>query len=72
MTFGEDQTARLWDGLTGRLLGTLIEHVKGIRSAIFSPDGRIVAVTLGGDPVLTHTWPVDVLVRRSRSLVPAS
>jgi WD40 repeat protein len=68
VTFGEDQTARLWDGLTGRLLGTLIKHVKGIRSAVFSPNGQIVAVTLGGDPVMTHAWPVDFLsAARARS-----
>jgi WD40 repeat protein len=61
LTYGDDGTARLWDGADGRPVCTLVRHDGGIRPAGFSPDGRIVAVPLGGQPASVRTWPVDFL-----------
>ncbi len=38
-----DQTVRLWDVNTGRLLHILIEHTNEVLSVAFSPDGRTLA-----------------------------
>src|SRR5688500_15340075 len=38
-----DQTVKLWDTASGRLLRTLHAHVAGIQSVAFSRDGRWVA-----------------------------
>jgi WD40 repeat protein len=38
-----DQTARLWDVATGKLLGTLKGHNKPVLSLAFSPDGKTLA-----------------------------
>ncbi len=46
-----DQTAWLWDGVTGRPLAHLRGHTEGRWQAIFSPDGRRV-VTASADHTL--------------------
>ena len=60
LTYGEDGTARLWDGSDGGPLCTLVRHRELIRSADFSPDGRLVVVSSSNE-ALTRTWPVDFL-----------
>ena len=46
VTASDDNTARVWDALTGKELATLIGHESKVTSAAFSPDGtRIVTAT---------------------------
>jgi hypothetical protein len=47
LTASGDNTARLWEADTGKLLATFQGHAGGINSAVFSPDGR---------RVLTASW----------------
>ena len=35
-----DETARLWDAASGRVIATLVGHTDPVYSAAFSPDGR--------------------------------
>ena len=46
LTFGNDQTVRLWDARSGEALAA--HEVWGLKSAAFSPDSRRV-ITAGGD-----------------------
>lgn len=39
----EDQTVKLWDAENGKLILTLIGHVKGAALVAFSPDGKMIA-----------------------------
>jgi WD40 repeat protein len=39
-TGGEDNTVRLWDAGTGKLLETLRGHASPVSGVAFSPDGR--------------------------------
>jgi WD40 repeat protein len=48
VTAGEDTTARLWDGPTGRSLGLVVRHEGRVGVASFSPDGRTL-LTAGWD-----------------------
>jgi WD40 repeat protein len=53
---GPDQRVTLWDARTGDLLGTLTEpHPAEIGAMVFSPDGRWLAVGIGG----LFTYSVD-------------
>jgi WD40 repeat protein len=46
VTASMDNTARIWDASSGKLLQTLTGHTRGVESATFSPDGkRIVSVS---------------------------
>ncbi|MCL4302732.1 MAG: protein kinase [Anaerolineae bacterium] len=54
---GEDQTARLWDVQTGRLLHTLTGHTAWVNEAAFSPDGHL-ALT-GSDDDTARLWDVS-------------
>jgi WD40 repeat protein len=47
-TSSKDNTARLWDAATGKLLFTLRGHTKDVYSSAFSPDGKYLA-TVSGD-----------------------
>jgi WD40 repeat protein len=42
LTASQDNTARLWDALTGKPIGQPMEHEDGVYSAHFSPDGKRV------------------------------
>ena len=58
ITAGGDRTARLWDGLTGRLRQTFRADVSSnfLADAILSPDGAMV--TAGGGDGLLWFWGV--------------
>jgi WD40 repeat protein/tetratricopeptide (TPR) repeat protein/predicted Ser/Thr protein kinase len=53
LSASDDQTARVWDAETGRLIQTL-KHGSPVYQAAFSPDGRLV-VTAGHDQ-LAQVW----------------
>ena len=38
-----DETVRLWDAATGRLLKTFTGHMDSVSSVCFSPDGKTIA-----------------------------
>jgi len=38
-----DNTIKLWDVASGRVLRTFTEHSEDVRSVAFSPDGRTAA-----------------------------
>src|SRR5208283_3357480 len=42
LTGSDDETARLWEAESGKLLVTFQGHTGGVNSAVFSPDGRRV------------------------------
>ncbi len=44
-TTNDDQTARIWDAATGKLLSTLLGHHGEVLSAAFSPDGTCIVTT---------------------------
>ena len=48
VTASWDNTARLWDGMTGAPVGRPMKHEGRVRSAIFSPDGKRI-VTASDD-----------------------
>ena len=42
VTASDDNTARIWDAVTGKLLHSLEGHTSWVRSAVYSPDGRSI------------------------------
>jgi hypothetical protein len=52
LTASVDNTARLWDGGSGKLLATF-QHESGVSSAVFSPDGA---------RILTASWDKTALL----------
>jgi WD40 repeat protein len=56
LTASEDDTARLWEADSGKLLATFQGHTGRVYSAVFSPDGRRV-LTASGDNT-ARLWPV--------------
>jgi len=57
VTTGEDNTARVWNAASGRLLATLQGHTDAVVSAEFSPDGQRI-VTASGDRT-PRVWNAD-------------
>ncbi|MEZ4405445.1 MAG: AAA-like domain-containing protein [Polyangiales bacterium] len=57
VTASYDQSARVWEAGSGRLLVTLSGHTGPVNAASFSPDGQRV-VTASGDGT-AHIWPLD-------------
>jgi WD40 repeat protein len=45
ITASWDQTARLWNGLTGEIIATLRGHQDGVSRAAFTPDGKLIVTT---------------------------
>lgn len=66
VTSSGDQTARIWDGQSGQLLGTLVGHSSGVNSARYSPDGRYI-VTGSGDQT-ARIWDVSPETRSAAEL----
>ncbi len=54
---GADNTVRLWDARSGKLLRTYFGHSGVINSVAFSPDSRILAS--GGQDQVIKLWRVD-------------
>jgi hypothetical protein len=48
VTASSDKTARLWEGLNGKLLATLTGHDDYVNNAQFSPDGQRI-ITASSD-----------------------
>jgi WD40 repeat protein len=45
VTASTDDTARIWDARTGRLVAPLLQHTRTVEQAAFSPDGRRVVTS---------------------------
>ena len=56
LTVSEDNTARVWDAETGRLLATLAGHSGPIGGASLTRDGRSVVTSSGGE---VRVWQVE-------------
>ena len=56
LTASGDNTARLWEAESSKLLATFQGHTDGVTSAVFSPDGRRV-LTASRDNT-ARLWPV--------------
>ncbi len=57
ITAGADNTARIWNHVTGELISTLTGHKDRVNSAVFNPDGTLV-VTSSNDTTAT-IWDAD-------------
>ena len=56
-----DNTVRLWDTNTGKLVNTLTGHTDDVNSVAFSPDGDIIATSSDDDTV--RLWDINGGVR---------
>jgi hypothetical protein len=72
VTASSDQTARVWDVVTGRPVTPPLKHGGAVRLSAFSPDGRLILTVCGNlaqiwdvavarpvMPPLAHRWPVN-------------
>jgi WD40 repeat protein len=57
VTASADNTARIWEADSGRLVAELKGHTATVRSALFSPDGTLIA-TAGNDGT-ARVWEAD-------------
>jgi WD40 repeat protein len=67
VTASPDGTARIWDVAGGRIVESLRGHTGYVRSAVFSPDGKLVAT--GSDDGTARIW--DVASGRSLYTLPS-
>jgi WD40 repeat protein len=51
---GGDDTLKLWDAATGRLIRTFEGHSRAVREAAFSPDGK--RIVSGSDDTTIRIW----------------
>ncbi|MEY4003790.1 MAG: hypothetical protein RIT07_1832, partial [Bacteroidota bacterium] len=56
LTGSADATARIWDASSGQLLLTLSGHAGRVKSASFSPDGKMIVTV---NKYKTHLWSVE-------------
>jgi WD40 repeat protein len=56
-TGSEDQTIKMWDVTSGKVLTTLRSHTGGVTSVAFSPDGELLAS--GGEDQTIRLWDVS-------------
>lgn len=54
LTASEDQTARLWDAVTGKPLGPALLHERKVASVAFRPDGALLATS--GEDQMAQVW----------------
>jgi WD40 repeat protein len=67
VTAARDNTARIWDAVTGKEIAVLRGHDKGVRSAAFSPDGfRIVTAS---DDNTARIWDVRLPMMSGKNLL---
>jgi WD40 repeat protein len=73
VTASHDGTARLWDIATGRQLALLVNSEHTIQAAVFSPDGRRIAIAPEDDPTrvvaCTVCGTTSALIATARGLV---
>ena len=66
VTASTDNTARIWDAGTGRVIATLSGHTGWVSSAAFSPDGgRIVTASSDGTARIWDAWAGRVIATLS-------
>ena len=69
VTASGDQTAKVWDAVTGKELLTLKGHDSSVNSVAYSPDGKRIA-TAGGDGIVqVYTTDMDELLQIAESRV---
>jgi eukaryotic-like serine/threonine-protein kinase len=68
LTAGQDGAARIWDSVTGKPLGTPLEHPNEVNWAAFSPDGKLIATA--SDDGMIRLW--DLATRLLKRQLPHS
>ena len=66
MTASDDGTACMWDPSDGRPVTTFRGHTRGVRTAVFSPDGK--SVLTASDDGIARVWPVNGLAAARKSV----